>query len=177
MRNRTDEERGVTRWNPGFGDGGRDPFERLFRWAGMLDDYDTARSSQMMMPRLDVEEDDDSYEVSVELPGMKQEDVQIELNQNVLTITGEKRASFDDRGQRRGEEGAKFGKSEELERSEKSPRRSRWSERSYGRFTRSFTLPSDADTDRLEARFSNGVLTISIPKSEAAKPRTIQISR
>jgi HSP20 family protein len=177
MRNRSEEERSVTRWNPGFGNGSRDPFERLFRWAGMLDDYDTARSSQMMMPRLDVEEDDDSYEVSVELPGMKQEDVQIELNQNVLTITGEKRSSFDDRGERRGEEGGKFEKPERVEKSEKRQRRSRWSERSYGRFTRSFTLPSDADTDRMEARFSNGVLAISIPKSEAAKPRTIQITR
>ena len=160
MRNRTEEDQGrsVTRWNPGFGDGGRDPFERLFRWAGMLDDYDTARGTHLV-PRIDVEEDDDSYEVSVELPGMKQEDVQVELNQNTLTITGEKRAGFDDRA----------------EKGEKKQRRSRWSERSYGRFTRSFTLPSDADADKLQARFSNGVLTIAIPKSEQSKPRTIQI--
>ena len=165
MRNRTEQqgqerpERGVTRWNPGygFGDGSRDPFERLFRLAGMFDDFDASRTASLT-PRIDVEEDDDSYEVTVELPGMKQEDVQVELNQNVLTIAGEKRASFDDRA----------------EKGEKK-RRSRWSERSYGRFTRSFTLPSDADADRLQARFSDGVLTISIPKSEQSKPRTIQI--
>ena len=160
MRNRTEQERSdrsATRWNPnvGFGDGGRDPFERLFRWAGMLDDYDSSRGAQLA-PRIDVEEDDDSYEVTVELPGMKQEDISVELNQNMLTIAGEKRATFDDRGEKK--------------------RRSRWSERTYGRFTRSFTLPSDADADRLEARFSDGVLMIRIPKSEGAKPRTIQIT-
>jgi HSP20 family protein len=160
MRNRNEREQqergesGVTRWNPNFADGGRDPFERLFRWAGMLDDFDTARSASLA-PRIDVEEDDDSYEITVELPGMKQEDIQVELNSNMLTISGEKRASFDDRGEKK--------------------RRSRWSERSYGRFTRSFTLPHDADPDRLEARFTDGVLTISIPKSEEAKPRSIQI--
>ena len=165
MRNRTEE--GVTRWNPGFGDGARDPFERLSRCAGMLDDYDMARGSQMMVPCIDVEEADDSYEVSVELPGMRQADVQIELNQNVLTITGEKRAGFGERSEKGGEQ---------RENAERKQRRSRWSERSYGRFTRSFTLPSDADADRLEARFSNGVLTISIRKSEASKPRTIPIS-
>jgi HSP20 family protein len=159
MRNRTEREqneRSVTRWNPGFAtDGGRDPFERLFRWASLLDDYDNTQRAASLAPRIDVEEDEDSYELTVELPGMKQEDVQVELNQNMLTISGEKRASFDDRGEKK--------------------RRSRWSERSYGRFTRSFTLPHDADADRLEARFSDGVLTISIPKSENAKPRTIQI--
>jgi HSP20 family protein len=154
MRNRTEQESSVTRWNPNFGDGGRDPFERLFRWAGMLDDYDTARGT-LLAPRIDVEEDDDSYEVSVELPGIKQEDIQVELNQNVLTIAGDKRANLDDRAEKK--------------------RRSRWSERTYGRFTRSFTLPADADADRLKARFSEGVLTISVPKSEQSKPRTIQI--
>jgi HSP20 family protein len=123
----------------------------------MLDDFEATRSaSNALVPRIDVEEDDDGYEISVELPGMKQEDIQVELNQNVLTITGEKRASFDDRGEKK--------------------RRSRWSERSYGRFTRAFTLPPDADADELEARFSDGVLAIRLPKSEESRPRTIEIS-
>jgi HSP20 family protein len=155
---RTNEnERSVSRWDPNrdFFPYGRDPFDRLFRLAGFMDEGGT-RNAAAVAPCIDIDEDEDSYEVTAELPGMKPEDVHVELNQNILTITGEKRIGFGDE-----------------ERQQK--KRSRWSERSYGRFTRSFTLPRDADADRLEARFSHGVLTITIPKSEESKPRTIDV--
>jgi HSP20 family protein len=145
-------ERSVTR-SESHRDSFRDPFDRLFRLAGFADDG-AGRGAAGNAPCIDIDEDDDSYDVTVELPGMKPEEVHVELNQNLLTISGEKRVGFGD---------------------EKKQKRSRWSERSYGRFTRSFTLPRDADSDRLEARFTHGVLTISIPKSEASKPRTINV--
>ena len=148
----------VSRWNPSreLSPNGRDRFDRLFRLSGMFDDA-TADSRHFpgAAPCIDIDEDEESYEVTAELPGMKPEDVQVELDQNVLTISGEKRLGL---------------------RDEVRPkRRNRWSERSYGRFTRSFELPGDADADRMRARFSRGVLTISIPKSEEAKRRTIEV--
>ena len=154
-----DSERSVSRWDPNrsFHPYGGDPFDRLFRLAGWMDDGFTsgARSLAANALCIDVDEDENEYEVTAELPGIKPEDVHVELNQNVLTISGEKRVGFGDE--------------------KREQRRSRWSERSYGRFTRSFTLPSDADSERMEARFSNGVLTIAIPKSEESKPRTIDV--
>jgi HSP20 family protein len=154
-----EEERGVTRWDPGRRDVfAHDPFDRLFRLANFFDDGFAAgtRGTVSAQPNIDIDEDDDSYQVSVELPGVKPEDVRVEVNQNVLSISGEKRAGFGD---------------DEKE----AKRRSRWSERSYGRFTRSFTLPRDADGDRMEARFAHGVLSIAIAKSEESKPRTIEV--
>ena len=157
MRN---DERSVSRLDPNrdFSPYGRDPFDRLFRLAGLMDDGFTfgGRNAATAAPCIDIDEDEDSYEVTAELPGMRSEDVHVEVNQNVLTITGEKRMGFGDE-----------------EKQQK--RRSRWSERSYGRFTRSFTLPRDADSEHLEARFAHGVLTITIPKSEESKPRTINV--
>ena len=90
--------------------------------------------------------------ITTELPGVKKNDVSIELEAGVLTIHGEKKS----------------------EREEKKEKR-HWVERSYGSFTRSLGLPSDAVTDRVEASFADGVLTVTIPKSEATKPRAIAI--
>lgn len=148
-----ESERGVARWEPSR-DFFRDPFDRLFRLAG-FDDGFTRAAAAGAAPCIDIDEDDDSYEITAEVPGMKPEDVHVELNQNVLTISGEKRMGYGEK--------------------ETPQKRSRWSERSYGRFTRSFTLPRDADSDRLAARFANGVLTITVPKSEESKPRTIDV--
>ena len=159
-RDQNDEsERRLSRYDPNrsFQPYGGDPFDRLFRLAGFMDDGFTsgARGLGANAPCIDIDEDENEYEVTAELPGLRPDDVHVELNQNVLTISGEKRVGFGDEKEQR--------------------RRSRWSERSYGRFTRSFSLPGDADSERMEARFSNGVLTIAIPKSEESKPRTIDI--
>ncbi len=104
------------------------------------------------VPALDVHENDDRYTVTVELPGMGKDDVTVEIEEGMLTIRGEK-------------------KSEREEKEEKP----RFVERRYGAFSRSFSLPRDADPDRIEAGFDKGVLTLTIPRSEAAKPRSVAI--
>ncbi len=105
-----------------------------------------------LLPAVDVSEDPKHYTVTVELPGVKKDDVSVEIQEGVLTIRGEKKS----------------------EREEKKEHR-RWVERSFGSFARSFTLPPDADPDRVEASFGDGVLTLQIGKSEEAKPRQIAI--
>jgi HSP20 family protein len=103
-------------------------------------------------PALDVTENDDKYAVAVELPGTNKDDVTVEVHENVLTIRGEKRDEREDENEQR-----------------------RYVERTYGSFSRSFTLPSNAAGDRVNASFRNGVLTVEIPKSEEAKPSVIAV--
>lgn len=130
------------------------PFaSRLGRpWEDLLQASPWAGRAGALSPALDVHEDDDHYAITVELPGARKEDVHVELHEGVLTIRGEKTS----------------------EREEKKEKR-RYVERSYGTFSRSLSLPPDADADRLDASFKDGVLSISIPKTEVAKPRTIAI--
>lgn len=103
-------------------------------------------------PAVDIRETDDSLTVFCEIPGLKKEDVSITLENNVLTISGER----------------KF----EKETKEQSYHRM---ERSYGKFSRSFSLPSNLETSKVDASVQDGVLRISLPKVEAAKPRRIAI--
>jgi len=103
-------------------------------------------------PALDVKEDADSYIVSLEVPGIAQENLNISLENNVLTIRGNKE-------QKREEKEGEF----------------RRVERSYGSFARSVTLPRNVDAGKVAANLSDGVLTIDLPKEEQAKPRQINI--
>lgn len=135
-----------TRWNP-FRDEPSFP-EALFR-----DWLTPARArSAALAPAVDLSEDEKSYIVSVELPGVRKEDVTVELQDEVLTIRGEKKS----------------------EREEKKGK-SHWVERSYGSFCRSFTLPPTAVAEELKAGFKDGVLSVEIPKREQAKTRQIAI--
>ena len=95
------------------------------------------------MPSVEVKENGKSYNVSVELPGLDEKDVKVLVEDDMLTISGEKK----------------------LERTDD---KTQYSERSYGSFTRAFTLPADADRNAISARFAKGVLTLEIPK--AANP-------
>lgn len=104
------------------------------------------------VPAVDVFEDKDAVRIAVEVPGVNPDDIKISLEQNVLTISGEKQQV-----------------------SEENTERVHRYERAYGSFTRSFTLPSSVDVDRIEAHTDNGVLSIMIPKAEKAKPRQIQV--
>lgn len=110
-------------------------------------------SDLLRAPETDVVETENEIRVIAEVPGMRPEDVEIDLENNVLTITGEKKEVRTE-----GEEG-------------------RWhlSERRYGRFSRSFVLPREVDQDRIQARCDNGVLEITIPKGERARRRRIEI--
>jgi HSP20 family protein len=106
--------------------------------------------SQGLWPVVDVDEDDEAYCVCLEVPGVSREDLHVEIQQDQVTVRGEKRRS-------------------------ESGGRARWNERQYGSFTRAFTLPSDADPERARAAFENGVLTLTFPKREEAKARRIEI--
>ncbi|MFW6202483.1 MAG: Hsp20/alpha crystallin family protein [Gemmatimonadota bacterium] len=103
-------------------------------------------------PATDVVERREEFEVTVELPGMRREDVHVEMQDRQLTIRGEKREERERRDERR-----------------------HLLERSYGGFTRSLTLPQSVDPDRIRARFENGVLRVTLPKSAAGQGRRIQI--
>jgi HSP20 family protein len=103
-------------------------------------------------PSVDVVENDDSYQIMAELPGIKMDDVKINLADDVLTVKGEKK--------------------NEVSESKRSFYRV---ERCYGRFQRSFTLPSSVDAEKVKANLDNGVLTITLPKAEQAKAREIPI--
>jgi HSP20 family protein len=105
------------------------------------------------MPAVEVVETDGAIEVTAELPGMSKEDVEIHLEQNVLTIRGEKK--------------------EEMERKEKE----RYLyERFYGSFQRAFTLPAPVDEGKVTAEFRNGVLKIHLPKTAEVKGKKISIT-
>lgn len=104
------------------------------------------------VPAIDISEDDDRYTVSAEIPGTKKEDVTVELHEGTLTIRGEKRSEREEKGEQR-----------------------RVVERSFGSFSRSFSLPPNADAEHIKARFENGVLSVRIPKSAETKPRTVDV--
>ncbi len=103
-------------------------------------------------PLVDIVEDDKEYLIKAEVPEVKKDDVRVTVQDDVLTITGERT----------------------LEKEEKGKKYHRV-ERSYGRFVRSFTLPEDADGNKVAAEFKDGVLGVHLPKSEKAKPKTIEV--
>ena len=144
----------LTRWNPGS-DLVRDRFSRLFEDAfnDMLRPFEAEDvSNRSWAPAVDIRETDEEVTLFVDLPGMKKEDVNVTLENNVLTISGERK----------------------FEREDTNDNYHRI-ERSFGSFTRSFTLNQNVQTDRVEANFKDGVLLVSLPKQEQAKPRRISI--
>lgn len=123
----------------------------------MLDRFMTGTyspTSAVWAPAVDVRETQDEIRVMAELPGLEPDDVDVSIENNVLTVTGEKRQEIEE-----GKEDSSF----------------HVLERRYGRFERSFTLPRTVDADNISARFHNGVLTVTLPKAETAKPRRVQI--
>ncbi|HEX7247514.1 MAG TPA: Hsp20/alpha crystallin family protein [Actinomycetota bacterium] len=134
----------LTRW---------DPFRDL---KGVEAEFDRmvgqAFSKNAWVPALDIREDEDRFEVTVDLPGMRSEDVELTFEDGTLTIRGQRQFSRDDRQ----------GQYHRIERS-------------YGSFARSVRLPRVADSERIEASFDNGVLTVLVPKREEAKARTIEV--
>lgn len=103
-------------------------------------------------PLMDIEETKDEILVKAELPGMRKEDVKIQINNDVLSITGERKR--------------------EEETRDKTFHRI---ERAYGKFQRMIRLPAEVDATKVKATYENGVLTIKLPKSEQAKPKEIAI--
>lgn len=132
------------------------PTSDIFR--PVLDDFFAPfnrMGSTMRTPDTDVVETEDEIRVVAELPGMRADDIDLSLENNILTVSGEK-------------------VQENREGSEKE--NYHLSERRWGRFSRAFVLPRDVESDGIRADFREGVLTITIPKSEKAKPRRIEVS-
>ena len=122
-------------------------FDGVFRGTG---DEDYSFSS--WTPAVDIAEHDDEYLVKVELPGVNKDEVKLTLENNILTIRGEKKQE-------------KETKKENYHRVE----------RSYGSFQRSFTLPAAVKSDKIDASYKDGILTVSLPKVEEAKPKQIEV--
>jgi len=143
----------MTRWNP-MGMSVREP---LFRVFDSLLNQDLLPSEEVSnrtwTPPVDIQETEDVYRLTAELPGLTKEDINITLENNVLRLTGER----------------KLEKGVEKEGYQRV-------ERIYGTFARAFTLPSQVNHDKVEAAFENGLLTITVPKAEQAKPRKIAIA-
>ncbi|MGZ3338230.1 MAG: Hsp20/alpha crystallin family protein [Reyranella sp.] len=102
------------------------------------------------VPSVEVKENGKSYTVSIELPGLDEKDVKVLVEDDMLTVSGEKK----------------------LERTDD---KTQYSERSYGSFTRAFTLPADADRNAISARFAKGVLTLEIPKTSNPPAQVKQV--
>jgi HSP20 family protein len=104
------------------------------------------------LPLVDITEDDKGYLIKVELPEVKREDVKVTVENGVLTICGQRR----------------------FEKEEKERKYHRV-ERAYGSFTRSFTVPDDADESQVSAEFKDGLLSVRLAKSEKARPKSIEV--
>jgi HSP20 family protein len=135
------------------------PFESLRREVDTLFDRFWSAGSggnwnsvEMFNPVANIAETENAYEVTLELPGMKPEDVTVELKDGQLWITGEKK-----------------------EEHEQNDKRYHSYERRYGQFQRVMNLGTTVNEDQIDASFKDGILTVSVPKSEAAKPKRIEI--
>jgi len=104
-------------------------------------------------PVLDLYDEKDHFLVSIELPGMKKEDINVSFHDCALTVSGERKH------EREGKEGQTFR-----------------SERYFGKFQRSVSLPTGVDPSKVKATYKDGVLLIELPKSEEAKPRQIEVN-
>jgi len=122
---------------------------RIFDVLGSLNGDSTEAS---WVPPVDIFEDVDAIRIIAEVPGVKPEDVKISLENNVLTIRGSKQQVAQERTER-------------MHRYE----------RTYGTFERSFTLPATVDASNIKASYEQGVLTVTLPKAETAKPRRIEV--
>jgi HSP20 family protein len=149
---------GLTKWDP-FKDW--DPFRELNEFQNRLGSFfgqtPAQKSNEGTMlsrwsPAVDIIEDDKEFLVKAELPDIKKENVHVSVDNGVLTISGERK----------------------FEKEEKNRRYHRV-ERSYGTFTRSFSLPDGADAGKVRAEFKDGVLQVHMQKSESAKPKQIEV--
>ncbi|KHD88441.1 MAG: HspC2 heat shock protein [Bdellovibrio sp. ArHS] len=127
----------------------RDLVSQLEEFMNEFDRFPATRGMADFSPAVDMEDKNDMYLVTVDLPGMKKDQIKIDLNDNILTISGERKRETKEEG--------------------------KYTERSYGRFMRSFTLPSMVSAEKIEARFEDGVLHINLPKAESSKGRSIKI--
>jgi len=135
----------LTRWDP-FAEIARIQ-DQFARWAGK-----EAPFGGTFSPPIDIYDDKDAIVVKAEVPGMKLEDIKLTVDDNVLTVSGERK----------------------LERADKQEGYHRI-ERAYGSFSRSFTLPRTVDSEHVEADLTDGVLSVRVPKKTAPEPKRIEV--
>ncbi|MGB9691812.1 MAG: Hsp20/alpha crystallin family protein [Candidatus Sumerlaeaceae bacterium] len=122
----------------------------LARWDRVF--APVARAAEWFKPNVEISATDKEYTVNVELPGVNEKDINVEVSNDTLRISGEKKQEQEEKG--------------------KGYYRS---ERAYGSFERLLTLPEDADADNITAKFKNGVLTVAIPRKVQAQPEAKKI--
>ena len=127
----------------------RNHLDRMFE--GYSDSHQNLRSG--VFPLINLSEDKEGYFVRAELPGVKADELDIQVTANNLSITGERKIAVED-------ENAKYHRKE----------------REAGTFSRMIELPGEVDTEKVDAGLVNGILTIRIPKAEVAKPRQITVN-
>jgi len=137
----------------------------LNRWFSLRNEFDRLFESPLLalgpgteflngwVPAVDLYQDKDNLVARAELPGMKKEDIEVSFHNGVLTIAGERK------------------REEKIENPE-----THRSERFFGRFQRSITLPAPVDGSRVKAAYKDGILTVTLPKTEEAKPKQIEVS-
>lgn len=156
-------------WNRGnnqvpslYRDGGMDPFvslhrdidklfDEVFRGFGTPSLFDEMAPRNGTWPRVEFSENDKEIRVSAEVPGLEEQDVEVLLEDGVLTLRGEKKSETDDKDRQ-------------------------FSERYYGRFERRIGLGREVDEDKVAATFKNGLLTITLPKTEKAQANAKRIA-
>jgi HSP20 family protein len=131
----------------------REPLFRLFDTFLGAEGRGEELQGRTWTPPVDIEETENAYILRAELPGLTKDDLQITLENNVLRLSGERKV----------EKNVDQGNYHRIERV-------------FGTFSRSFALPHEVDAEHVQARFENGVLTLTVPKAEQAKPRKIEIS-
>jgi len=146
----------LTRWDP-FREmmNLRSQMDRMLSdWPGASSNMEDGESGSWQRLPLDVSESDDAYIVCASIPGISPEEMEISVQNNVLTIRGETKSEQERQGER-------------------------WHlrERRMGHFQRTISLPNNVDPNQVGAEYDNGVLTLTLPKSEAAKPRRINVQR
>ncbi|NDJ78781.1 MAG: Hsp20/alpha crystallin family protein [Chloroflexi bacterium] len=145
----------LTRWNP------HNEMEQFFRpfeelmndlWQNRWPAFNSETARPMLRPAMDIVEQDNEIVVRLDLPGLSAEDVQVELEDNVLTVSGEMGDTIEQEGERY-----------------------HYRERRFGAFQRNVRLPNTVDAEHVEASFDNGVLNISLPKLPEAQPKQIEV--
>ena len=136
----------IMKWNP------LSEMQNIHRGLATLMDGAEGSTVAEWAPAVDIIEDDKAYVIKAELPEMKKEDVSVQLENGVLTITGERKVEKEQR-----------------------TRIYHRVERAYGAFARSFELPDNIDADKASASYKDGMLTVTVAKSENAKPKLIEV--
>jgi HSP20 family protein len=144
----------LTRWDP-FREFStlQDRMNRLFRESYGPEGREESLTSSTFAPPVDVYEDEHNVMLKIEVPGIDEKDIDVRIENNVLTVHGER----------------KFEKEEKEENFRRV-------ERNYGSFTRTFTLPSTVDSEHVSANYDKGILKIALPKKAEAKPKQIKVN-